>query len=864
MEKTRQNLNFNCCVFLQCPATNNKIPIFIMSNDNKFNIPKFNEAQQNIEIKNEGEYMSCLYNSKSPSARTILITNNYTQTSKQSSTPNNSSSITIFTHNTDPVVQNNLPLDGINILINNHFNEPQSPKSNMPSNPLPAQNGRPKDIEISLKNEVEEDEFECKKFFNGDDVLVTESNEQMHLGSVVDAMNNKYLVKFGDSNNIEWINSGKLKRLDKCEVNAQCILCKEVDGFVDTCGKCGRGYHMKCVGTLSGIWFCKRRHKNLVKTESGLSSAQQMTNVSELPYEINSLTWNRSHKVNDQDTYCYCGQSGSWYKQMISCSRCQQWFHGDCIKVLNHPLYCGDRFYVFVCSICNHGNEYLQRLQMKIEEVVELILFNLTVYQNKRFYDVLRVIVPYARDNWFALQLSPNMKNMSFDDIRKEIIRVLNGQSARFECGSDRTEFGLRVRRPPSFATVLLPTGPIVTEKYMNEQCRDILLLPKSASTEYIETDLEMKTFMTGDAYKKELSLTDDYDDIKFESEDDSPIKLNKKSPQVTSDISSNSNDCLAYSDRSRDASEDLKPKYQKASRKRGQKRMSKIATDVSELPDMCDESSDDNSSRSTLDLIIPPPKDFHGFNNPFLNESAKQSTEVNSKANTTVKSTNSVPPLTLFGNNSFTPANNQIRFVNIVKRRLCEKDIMIGPNQEVKRRKYKRRSGGGAVEVISTTPIHAFSKSTSYLPIRTDFKDLSVATMRLPTNKESSSSSSTSTSQATTPTEQLTSLPASVHGRRLRKRENTIYSNKMTRRSSTNSNCPAPVTSTNGSSPSTSNGINSSQDVINGISDLHTQLNSYFGAADRIASHEKCIIRGKRLNMNGRVEYLIEWGEGS
>lgn len=221
-----------------------------------------------------------------------------------------------------------------------------------------------------------------------------------------------------------------------------------------------------------------------------------------------------------------------------------------------------------------------------------------------------------------------------------------------------------------------------------------------SASTEYFETDLEMKHFMTGDAYKKELSLTDDYDDNKFESEDDSPNKFDKKSP-LTSDISSNSNDCMMYSDRSRDASDDIKSNIQKASRKRpGQKRLTKIATDVSDLPDLCDESSDDNSSRSTLDLIIPPPKDFHGFNNPFVNESAKQSTEVNTKTNTNVKTTNNVPPLTLFGNTNFTPANNQIRFVNIVKRRLCEKDIMIGPNQEVKRRKYKRRSGSGPVEV--------------------------------------------------------------------------------------------------------------------------------------------------------------------
>lgn len=200
--------------------------------------------------------MSCLYNSKSPSARTILITNNYTQTSKQSSTPNNSSSITIFTHNTDPDVPTNLPLDGINILINNHFNEPQSPKSNMPSTLLPTQNGKVKDIEISLKTEVEENGLDGKKFFNGDDVLVIQMNDQLHLGSVVDVMNNKYLVKFGD--NSDWVHFGKLKRLDKREVDAQCIVCKEVCDFVDKCEKCGRGYHMKCAGALSGIWFCKR------------------------------------------------------------------------------------------------------------------------------------------------------------------------------------------------------------------------------------------------------------------------------------------------------------------------------------------------------------------------------------------------------------------------------------------------------------------------------------------------------------------------------------------------------------------------------------------------------------------------------
>lgn len=71
-----------------------------------------------------------------------------------------------------------------------------------------------------------------------------------------------------------------------------------------------------------------------------------------------------------------------------------------------------------------------------------------------------------------------------------------------------------------------------------------------------------------------------------------------------------------------------------------------------------------------------------------------------------------------------------------------------------------------------------------------------------------------------------------------------------------------APATSTNASIPSTSNGVHN-QDVMNGISDLQSSLNTFFGAANRIAAREKALVRGKRLCANGRVEYLIEWGDG-
>jgi hypothetical protein len=67
------------------------------------------------------------------------------------------------------------------------------------------------------------------------------------------------------------------------------------------------------------------------------------------------------------------------------------------------------RFYVFVCSICNHGKEFLRRLEMKWVDLVHLMLFNLTAYNSKKYYDLDTTIIPYINDNWHALQLPPKV-----------------------------------------------------------------------------------------------------------------------------------------------------------------------------------------------------------------------------------------------------------------------------------------------------------------------------------------------------------------------------------------------------------------------------------------------------------------------
>lgn len=43
-------------------------------------------------------------------------------------------------------------------------------------------------------------------------------------------------------------------------------------------------------------------------------------------------------------------------------------------------------------------------------------------------------------------------------------------------------------------------------------------------------------------------------------------------------------------------------------------------------------------------------------------------------------------------------------------------------------------------------------------------------------------------------------------------------------------------------------------------MDDLKSSVNMYFGAANRIASGEKFIVKAKRKGPNGQAQYLIEW----
>ncbi|XP_073942393.1 polycomb protein Pcl isoform X2 [Choristoneura fumiferana] len=100
--------------------------------------------------------------------------------------------------------------------------------------------------------------------------------------------------------------------------------------------------------------------------------------------------------------------------------------------------------------------------------------------------------------------------------------------------------------------------------------------------------------------------------------------------------------------------------------------------------------SGDETSSRGTLDAIIPPLKDFQGKNNPFLMQNTSKisfTSSMNAYNKQNGRQNHFHSRFSLPG--QLTPMAGPVG--RPLKRKLSEKDIVIGPNGEVKRRKYRR-----------------------------------------------------------------------------------------------------------------------------------------------------------------------------
>ena len=100
--------------------------------------------------------------------------------------------------------------------------------------------------------------------------------------------------------------------------------------------------------------------------------------------------------------YCYCGESGDWYKKMLQCDRCKQWFHQECIRSNALPaLLLGDRFFEFVCTLCTGSDEEtVRRKDLSWVDALHLALFNLTVTNNNKYHDVATSLIPFVKRRW--------------------------------------------------------------------------------------------------------------------------------------------------------------------------------------------------------------------------------------------------------------------------------------------------------------------------------------------------------------------------------------------------------------------------------------------------------------------------------
>lgn len=181
----------------------------------------------------------------------------------------------------------------------------------------------------------------------------------------------------------------------------------------------------------------------------------------QLSYKFDSLVWDSSHQRNQQEIYCYCGESGEWYKRMLQCKDCLQWFHQECIRSLDYQLLCGDRFFEFTCTLCNGSHEEtITRLDLSLVDSLHLAIFNLILSKNQKFHDLDSATLPFIRKNIKYLQgMDHNFKASQID--AEYISKLLVRNKSRFKCGSETGKknsfWGLRKMCAPPLPSKYFP-----------------------------------------------------------------------------------------------------------------------------------------------------------------------------------------------------------------------------------------------------------------------------------------------------------------------------------------------------------------------------------------------------------------------
>ncbi|XP_076674846.1 polycomb protein Pcl isoform X4 [Andrena cerasifolii] len=743
-------------------------------------------------------------------------------------------------------------------------------------------------------------------FSHGDDVLLQHKDGKFYLGTVVevDLARERCLVKFLD-NTSAWSSVKELTKLSMPDSEVMCVLCKKsqpkTDNDIIVCDKCGRGYHQLChqpqiskeETAAEAHWICKRcvdsqpRTRDVVEPKTSMVKASirkvcsgrdqpqpPPDDMTKLPYDPNMLNWDAHHRVNAEQIYCYCGLNGEWYTQMLQCARCKQWFHEKCVSCLTYPLYSGDRFYVFVCSMCNYGKEFVRRLELKWVDLVHLMLYNLTVYNAKKYYDLDTVIVPYANDNWNTLQLPPRIRDVSAQIRRESILAILTNNRNRFKCGREikkrTTIWGLRVRLPPPCPIVNLPPTGVIDDSVLrrcwgankrlqylppptgrseaNSYCFRPISLPESTKqlTELKQSTAEnleipvnpSDVVMRGTIYQNSeaeqsscpspspptqstQSLRERYSGGGFVKKSFPFPKLSLQRRRRLMALGS-SRERMLRKHKKREKGDGSLSKAQGVREARYRKARKLLKNAIAKSKSRSSEASD---------LPPTPPTSVSGPPTPPATTSGISELSVPSS----VELMHPLPPSTPADTSGDETSSRGTL------------DSFIPPpkdfedrNGQVKRRRQHRR-GRPSQQQIQQQFQQTASKTAAILPARNnEVKSEFARNLRSSFNGASSSASS-----------QIGNcVDYALNGRRLRQRQSN---EKLPP--------PDPQPQKKGSVPSSpkcSPVKQSAPDIS--LDDLKSSVNIYFGAANRIAAGEKFVIKAKRIGPNGQTQYLIEW----